>query len=80
MVRTSRVGRYTVRMAFSILRFRTRIIWIPSSTMLALLYVRVQLVIKYWVRMVSDSILIILGEISITDLSSFLTIKFTLHT
>ena len=50
------------------------------STLLALLYASVQLVMMYWVSTVSDSMVMMLGVISITDVSNFLTIRFTVHT
>ena len=50
------------------------------STLLALLYASVQLVMMYWVSTVSDSMVMMCGVISITDVSNFLTIRFTVHT
>ena len=34
----------------------------------------------YWVSTVSDSMVMMCGVISITDVSNFLTIRFTVHT
>ena len=67
-------------MAFKIRLFKTNVILIPASTLLSLLYVNVQLVMRYWVRTVSDSMSKRWGVIAITEVSNFLTIRFTVHT
>ena len=52
----------------------------PAPTLLAFLYSRVQLVMRYWVSTVSDSMVMMFGVISITEVSNFLTIRFTVQT
>ena len=67
-------------MALRIRLFRTRVILMPALMSLVFLYSSVQLVMIYWVSTVSDFMVMMWGVISITDVSSFLTIRLTVHT